>query len=180
MGRTRLLRRKKPWIPCTQSFRQACKLQPLRSARWSCFRSSSSQSARCAKSWASPRRSPRLHAGLDLTSHLEFHQEILDRLARVSAIEISDSPLTGANTRSTPAFDVAVVYEKQIDVAAERERLTKELARLDKQITANQARLSDTSFTAKAPAHIVEGLRKQTADLITLRDKTRGGLDSLG
>jgi valyl-tRNA synthetase len=121
----------------------------------------------------------RLHAGAELTSHLEFHQDILDRLARVSEIHISDRPLAGANARSTTSFDVAVVYERKIDVAAERERLTKELARLDKQIAANEARLADTSFTAKAPARIVDGLRKQTADLITLRDKTRGGLDGL-
>ncbi len=122
----------------------------------------------------------RLHAGPDLLTHLEWRQEILDRLARVSAIEISDKPLTGANARSTPAFDVAVIYAKQIDVPAERERLTKELAKLDKQITTNQGRLADASFTTKAPAHIVDGLRKQTADLITLRDKTRAALDSLG
>jgi len=122
----------------------------------------------------------RLHAGPDLTAHLEFHQEILDRLARVSAIHISDSSLTGANARSTASFDVAVVYERKIDVTAERERLTKELAKLEKQIAANEARLADESFTGKAPAHIVDGLRKQTADLITLRDKTRDGLDGLG
>ncbi len=121
-----------------------------------------------------------LHAGADLTAHLEFHQEILDRLARVSEIHISDSPLTGANARSTPAFDVAVVYARKIDVAAERERHTKDLARQNDQIAKNEARLADSSFTAKAPAHIVDGLRKQTADLITLRDKTRAALDSLG
>ena len=121
----------------------------------------------------------RLHAGPELTSHLEFHQDILDRLARVSEIHISDKPLTGANARSTTSFDVAVVYARKIDVALERDRLTKELAKLDKQIAANEARLADTSFTAKAPAHIVDGLRKQTADLITLRDKTRAALDSL-
>jgi valyl-tRNA synthetase len=121
----------------------------------------------------------RLHAGGDLTAHLEFHQEILDRLARVSEVHISDSPLTGANARSTASFDVAVVYERKVDIAAERERLTKELAKLDKQVAANEARLADASFTAKAPAHIVDGLRKQTTDLITLRDKTRAGLDTL-
>jgi valyl-tRNA synthetase len=121
----------------------------------------------------------RLHAGGDLTAHLEFHQEILDRLARVSAIHISDAPLTGGNARSTASFDVAVVYERKIDVAAERERFTKDLAKYHKQIAANEARLADESFTAKAPAHIVDGLRKQTTDLITLRDKTRRSLDEL-
>ena len=57
---------------------------------------------------------------------------------------------------------------------------SKELTKLDKQVAANETRLSDESFTAKAPEHIVDGLRKQTADLITLRDKTRAALDSLG
>ena len=135
------------------------------------------------KELAVPEKEPapiRLHAGPDLTSHLEFHQEILDRLARVSEVHISDAPLTGANARSTASFDVAVVYERKIDVAAERERLTKELTKLDKQVTANEARLADESFTSKAPAHIVDGLRKQTADLITLRDKTRASLNALG
>jgi len=122
----------------------------------------------------------RLHAGPDLTSHLEFHQDILDRLARVSEIHISDAPLTGANARATSTFDVAIIYERKIDVAAERERLSKELTKLDKQVAANEARLADESFIGKAPAHIVDGLRKQTADLITLRDKTRSGLDALG
>jgi valyl-tRNA synthetase len=121
----------------------------------------------------------RLHAGSDLTSHLEFHQDILDRLARVSEIHISDKPLAGANARSTTSFDVAVVYERKIDVAAEQERLTKEHNKLNDQIEKNESRLADTSFTAKAPAHIVDGLRKQTADLIILRDKTRAALDDL-
>ena len=32
---------------------------------------------------------------------------------------------------------------------------------------------------AKAPAHIVEGLRKQAAETHTLYDKTKSALDSL-
>ena len=35
-----------------------------------------------------------------------------------------------AGARSTSRFDVRVVYERKIDVAAERERLNKELAKL--------------------------------------------------
>jgi valyl-tRNA synthetase len=105
--------------------------------------------------------------------------DLLPRLARVSEIEYVPQSLTGPGSRSTSHFDVVVVYERHIDVPAERERLTKELARLDKQITANEARLADPKFTDKAPAHIVEGLRKQTADLRILRDKAHGGLDAL-
>ena len=121
----------------------------------------------------------RIHADAQITALAETNTLLLSRLARVSAVEVAPATLTGLNARSTSSFDVAVVYERQIDVAAERERLTKEFAKLDKQITANEARLADTKFTDKAPAHIVEGLRKQTADLRILRAKAQGGLDAL-
>ena len=45
-------------------------------------------------------------------------------------------PLTGDNARSTASFDVAVVYERQIDIPAERERLTKDLAKYEKGLAA--------------------------------------------
>ncbi len=121
-----------------------------------------------------------LHAGARVLALTGAHADMLGRLARVSAIEFSTEPLSGNNARSTPSFDVAVIYERQIDVAAERERLTKDLAKLEKILTANDARLADPKFTDKAPAHIVEGLRKQTEETRILRDKTKGGLDALG
>jgi valyl-tRNA synthetase len=121
-----------------------------------------------------------LHAGARVLALTGAHADMLGRLARVSAIEFSTEPLTGNNARSTSSFDVAVVYERQIDVPAERERLTKDLARFEKILTANDARLADEKFTAKAPPHIVEGLRKQTAETRTLHDKTKSALDALG
>jgi valyl-tRNA synthetase len=121
----------------------------------------------------------RIHGDARTLDPLEFSQDILARLARVSDIAVSAEPLTGTNARSTASFDVAVIYERQIDVPAERERLTKDLAKFEKILTGNDARLADEKFTAKAPAHIVEGLRKQTDEARTLRDKTRAALDAL-
>jgi valyl-tRNA synthetase len=120
-----------------------------------------------------------LHAGARVLALAGAHSDMLGRLARVSAVEIVDDPLSGAHARSTPSFDVAVVYERQIDVAAERERLSKDLAKLEKILTANDARLADPKFTDKAPVHIVEGLRKQTEETRILRDKTKAALDVL-
>ena len=121
----------------------------------------------------------RIHASAPILDPLQFTQDILTRLARVESIHVSAASLTGTNARSTPSFDVAVVYEKKIDVAAERERLTKDLAKYEKILAANDARLADEKFTGKAPAHIVEGLRKQTAETRTLADKTRAALAAL-
>jgi valyl-tRNA synthetase len=120
-----------------------------------------------------------LHAGARVLALTGAHGDMLGRLARVSAIEFSTEPLTGDNARSTPAFDVAVIYARQIDVPAERERLSKELAKFDKILGGNEARLADEKFIAKAPAPIVEGLRRQTAEVRTLRDKTKAALGAL-
>ena len=77
------------------------------------------------------------------------------------------------------SFEVAVLYERQINVPAERERLTKDLAKYEKGLAAAERQLSNESFMAKAPAHIVEGLRKQAAETRTLYDKTKAALDAL-
>ncbi len=82
-------------------------------------------------------------------------------------------------TRSTAAFDVAVIYERQIDVAAERERLSKELAKFEKGLMSAEKQLGNDAFMAKAPAHIVEGLRKQAAEMKMLHDKAKSALDAL-
>jgi valyl-tRNA synthetase len=75
---------------------------------------------------------------------------------------------------------VHAIYEKKIDVAAERERLNKELEKIEKQLTGAQARLGDEQFLSKAPAHVVEGLRKQVEELTLLREKILAKLKELG
>jgi len=120
-----------------------------------------------------------LHAGARIIALADAHADMLARLARVSAIEIVDAPLTGNNARSTSSFDIAVLYERQIDVPAERERLTKDLAKFEKGLAAAERQLSNETFMAKAPAHIVEGLRKQATETRTLHDKTKAALDAL-
>jgi valyl-tRNA synthetase len=84
-------------------------------------------------------------------------------------VEESLAKLSGA--RSTARFDVHVVYEKKIDVAAERERLTKELEKIEKEIANGQRQLGNEQFLAKAPAKVVEGLRTRAAELQVLREK---------
>jgi valyl-tRNA synthetase len=105
--------------------------------------------------------------------------DMLAKLCRVSAVEIAPAALTGESTRSTAGFDVEVVYARQIDVPAERERLTKELAKLEKGLQAGERQLGNEAFMAKAPAHIVEGLRKQSAETRLLYDKAKAALDAL-
>jgi valyl-tRNA synthetase len=72
------------------------------------------------------------------------------------------------------------VYERKIDVAAERERLTKELAKLTGELTRGTAQLGNEAFLSKAPANVVEGLKKRRAEVDVLVEKAKAALGELG
>jgi valyl-tRNA synthetase len=121
----------------------------------------------------------RVYAEGDAAQLASAHADMLAKQARVSAVEISAQSIIGNEARSTARFDVAVVYERQIDVAAERERLTKDLAKFAKGLEAAERQLGSESFLAKAPAHIVDGLKKQAAETRALKEKAEAALAGL-
>ena len=112
-------------------------------------------------------------------SALAANSDIIGRLAKVSNIAFVDAFPEGAGVRSAPGFDVAVVYERTIDVAVECERLQKELMRLEKETANADRQLTNEGFLAKAPASVVDGIRRRSAELSVLIPKTRAALDSL-
>ena len=111
------------------------------------------------------------------------HADVLAKMARVSGVTVANVALSGAGTRSAAGFDVQVKYERVLsadDVAAERERLTKDLAKYEKGMAAAEKQLGNEGFMGRAPAHIVEGLRKQSSETAALLEKTRKALAELG
>jgi valyl-tRNA synthetase len=110
-----------------------------------------------------------------------FQQNLatIQRLARVTTLEVVPQLPDGLAHRATPTFDVAVVYEKPVDANAERERLTKDLVKLQKEKENSDRQLGNESFLAKAPAQVVEGIRRRNAELTTLIERTRAALDAL-
>ena len=112
---------------------------------------------------------------------IEENQDAIKRLANVeSIIEVEQSAASQPPSRSTARFDVRVVYEKQLDAAAERERLTKELERLEKELASGRSRLENEQFLNHAPAQVVEGVRKRVEEVEILVAKTRKRLEELG
>ena len=124
-----------------------------------------------------------IHGSNRILALADANADMLSRMARVATVEFADAPLSGANARSTASFDVAVLYERPAsspaDVAAERDRLTKDLVKYEKGLLAADKQLGNEGFIARAPAHIVDGLRKQAAETRALYDKTRKALDDL-
>jgi valyl-tRNA synthetase len=109
----------------------------------------------------------------------EENHDIIERLARVSEVRFVDQIAAGLSKHSTPQFDVAVIYERTLDVTAERERLTKDIAKYEKGLAAAERQLGNEAFLAKAPAHVVEGLKKQEAETRLLLEKARTALEAL-
>jgi len=105
----------------------------------------------------------------------------VERLASIDGIEFVNQSLTQMpGARSTPKFEVALVYEQKVDVGAERERLTKELTKLEGELANADRQLGNQQFLAKAPPQVVEGIRRRQGELHTLIEKVKAALAKLG
>jgi valyl-tRNA synthetase len=69
---------------------------------------------------------------------------------------------------------------QRVDVEQERQRLGKELERLEGQLRGTEARLSSEQFTARAPAEIVAKEREKATSLRDQRDRLAAKLKGLG
>ena len=116
----------------------------------------------------------------EIKSLLEQNRSAIERLANVEHLAFVQNSLANLpGARSTARFDVHVVYEKKIDLGVERERLKKELEQIEKEIANGQRQLSNEQFLAKAPAKVVDGMKKRAQELAVMQEKTKGKLEEL-
>ena len=102
----------------------------------------------------------------------------LPALAKVSAVNIVDDlPVTDAPIEVVG--DTRLMLHIEVNVAAERERLAKEVARLETEIGRVSAKLANESFVARAPAQVVEQERARAAGLKTTLDQLKPQLARL-
>jgi valyl-tRNA synthetase len=93
------------------------------------------------------------------------HAGAIQKLANVVLEFQADAAPGGAGgvMRSTAEFDL-VLHVPKSQEDAQRKRLAKEREQLVKNIANSKRQLSDETFLGKAPAHVVESIRRKLAD----------------
>jgi valyl-tRNA synthetase len=109
---------------------------------------------------------------------------VLQALAKLSEVKVFDDE--AAWSAAAQAAPVAVVGELrvclfiEVDVAAEKIRLSKEVDRLQNEITKAGAKLGNEAFVAKAPPAVIEEAKKRVADFTATLAKVQEQLVKLG
>lgn len=107
------------------------------------------------------------------------NKNLVQTLAGIQLQSSSETPASTLPAVVTPLGTLYLDLSSSIDVKAEKARLTKELEKLDKLVAAGEGKLKNPKFVQSAPAEIVEGARKQLAEMTGKRDETRRILESL-
>ncbi len=107
------------------------------------------------------------------------NEALIRRLARIERIEEAAAQPAGSITVAVEGGLFALPLGEVIDIAAERARLEKTLARLDKDLAGLQARLANPRFVQNAAPEVVEEARERAAQLEDEARRLRSALERL-
>jgi valyl-tRNA synthetase len=109
---------------------------------------------------------------------------VLQALARLGEVKLfADSAAWASAAKAAPVAVVGATrlcLYMEIDVAAEKARLTKEAERLRTELAKANGKLANESFVSKAPPAVIEQERRRIADFTATLEKIQDQLRRLG
>jgi valyl-tRNA synthetase len=107
--------------------------------------------------------------------------EVIRLLLNAEAVEVSatDQPSKNTLTVRTELGDLFLPTEGLIDVAAEKTRLTKELQKIEAEISKVEQKLANPNFTQKVPANVLEEHKQRLVEWQGKREHMKSALAAL-
>ena len=107
------------------------------------------------------------------------YDEILKRMARLENIEFVDEAPKGAIQAVVDTITLILPVADIIDLDAEKERLKKQLGKLEDDIKKVNAQLENKNFVERAPEEVIEEKKAQAAEAQNLHAKISAALKQL-
>ncbi len=127
-----------------------------------------------------PKRQITLHVNGPLEDDIARWSPLVETLAGVDTITADDPEGASSSFMFEGEEYQLSNLADALDAGAERDRLEKELASIEKNIKGIQGRLSNPGYVDKAPEHLVQQTRDQLAQLEKDHAATKAALDKLG
>jgi valyl-tRNA synthetase len=118
-------------------------------------------------------------ADREIKARAKRYDSFVKRIARLSEISFAETPPSGSAQFVLGEAVMALSLANVIDLAAERERLSKEIGRLQQEIEKIDARFANEQFMARAPEEVVEENRDRRAEAEATAEKLKAALQRL-
>lgn len=115
----------------------------------------------------------------DTKEGFEAYDEILKRIARLEGIEMTDEAPKGSIQTVVDNTTLILPIADIIDLDAERERLKKQIAKLEDNIKKLSQKLDNKAFIENAPQEVVEEQRTRIAEDQSIVEKLSSALKQL-
>ncbi len=112
---------------------------------------------------------------------IDVNSQYIQKLARVDKILFHDSFNSSEVAASAvfPGLEIYMPLKDLIDIDVEKNRLEKEMLRLENQIKSIKANLENPDFIGKAPAQVIEKQRAKGQDFEETYQKIKSNYDML-
>lgn len=112
-------------------------------------------------------------------SRLEAHGQMMKQLARLGSVERAAAAPKGSVQIVLDEATLALPLEGIIDIAAETDRLKREIEKVGTEIDKLAAKLANEKFISRAPEHVVEEQRERKSDAEAVAGKLKDALKRL-